>query len=351
LSAEGTIRAQGTHARLVLDSSLLDAITDSGNKRRASIKQTIKDEHKIEDTFSPGDIHEQIEEQTETLARQTGDWTVYKYYINSFGHGQHFWFWILVTAQTGFFNGMNIWLQRWANDTEVSSIGYYLSVYTVLFFISMVMMAASIWQIATILMQRSSRYLHATQLKALAKAPMSFFSSTDAGQLTTRFGQDMMIVDAELPLALSNLGEDFTNTIEIIIIIAIASPWISVVVPFLLVAFWLIQKFYLSTSRQMRLLDLEAKAPLYTNFLETLSGLATVRAYHWGKDFRQESRKLLHESQKPFYYLTTIQRWLSLVLDLVVAALAVLVVGLAIGLRGKVNASFLGLALVNIVCI
>lgn len=52
-------------------------------------------------------------------------------------------------------------------------------------------------------------------------------------------------------------------------------------------------------------------------------------------------------SQKPYYLLLCVQRWLVLVLDLVVAALAVIIIGMAVGLRSRINPGFLGLALVN----
>lgn len=36
----------------------------------------------------------------------------------------------------------------------------------------------------------------------------------------------------------------------------------------------------------MRLLDLEAKSPLYSHFIESLSGLVTIRAFGWGENFQ-----------------------------------------------------------------
>ena len=54
--------------------------------------------------------------------------------------------------------------------------------------------------------------------------------------------------------------------------------------------------------------------------------------------------RLLDASQKPFYLLLCIQRWLELVLDLTVAVLTILLVGLAVALRHSVNAGLLGVA-------
>lgn len=121
-------------------------------------------------------------------------------------------------------------------------------------------------------------------------------------------------------------------------------------VPVLIITVGILQYVYLRTSRQLRLLDLEARSPLYTHFLETLGGLSTVRAFGWQEQFKTRNEILLDLSQKPYYLLYCIQRWLNLVLDLIVGAEAVLVVGLALGLRHTTSPGLLGVSLNNILC-
>lgn len=113
-------------------------------------------------------------------------------------------------------------------------------------------------------------------------------------------------------------------------------------------AVWTIQAFYLRTSRQIRLLDLEAKAPVYTQFLETIEGLTTIRALHWQQEFAGQNAELLDRSQKPFYTMYSIQQWLQVVLDLLMAGLATVLVTLAIFVSKKTNSGALGVALVNL---
>lgn len=86
---------------------------------------------------------------------------------------------------------------------------------------------------------------------------------------------------------------------------------------------------------------------MFTHFIESLSGLITIRSYSWTGTYASKCIDLLDASQKPYYLLLCIQRWLVLVLDLVVAGLAVVIVGMAVGLRSSINPGFLGLALVN----
>lgn len=135
------------------------------------------------------------------------------------------------------------------------------------------------------------------------------------------------------------------------VLIGIATAYIVPVFPFMLLAFWLIQRFYLRTSRQIRFLDLETKSPLYTHFIESLTGIATIRGFGWEEEFERQNRVLLKASQRPFFLLATIQRWLTLVLDLVVSALAIILAVMAVELRHSINPGFLGLALINVVSI
>jgi ATP-binding cassette, subfamily C (CFTR/MRP), member 1 len=134
-----------------------------------------------------------------------------------------------------------------------------------------------------------------------------------------------------------------------IALISAASAFIIIALPFLAVILFLVQHFYLRTSKQLRLLDLEAKAPLYSQFMDTISGLATIRAFDWQRRLQDDNYVLLDSAQRPYYLLFCIQRWLNLVLNLLIAGLGVVLLGVAIGLKGTVSAGAVGLAMVNII--
>lgn len=132
------------------------------------------------------------------------------------------------------------------------------------------------------------------------------------------------------------------------VLIFIGSGYVSAAIPVCLLVLVLIQFYYLRTSRQLRLLDIEAKAPLFSNFLETLNGLCCIRAYGWTEDYKRRNCEILDSSQKPYYLMWCIQRWLTLVLDLFVAGVGILLVAIATNIRNG-STAFLGVALFNIV--
>lgn len=126
------------------------------------------------------------------------------------------------------------------------------------------------------------------------------------------------------------------------------SGYLGIIIPVLLAVLYLVQMFYLRTSRQMRLLDLEAKSPLYSDFIASFAGLTALRAYGWTGNAEEENLRRLNSSQRPYYQLYCVQRWLSLVLNLIVAGMAVAVIGIAVALRDQISPGLLGVALTSV---
>ncbi|KUM62738.1 hypothetical protein ACN42_g4351 [Penicillium freii] len=134
----------------------------------------------------------------------------------------------------------------------------------------------------------------------------------------------MTLIDRSLPAEFLKTSNNFLQCVISAVFICVGAKFMAPLIPLSVFAIYWIQKFYLRTSRQLRHLDLESKSPLYTQFTETLSGIITIRAFGWQRNFLDEHKQLLEESQKPYYFLFVVQRWLTMVLDLVVAGIAVM---------------------------
>jgi ABC-type multidrug transport system fused ATPase/permease subunit len=120
------------------------------------------------------------------------------------------------------------------------------------------------------------------------------------------------------------------NCLASIALVSVGSPYLAAAVPVIFIIVYMIQKFYLATSRQLRLLDLEAKSPLFTHFTETVRGISTVQAFGWQEAYYEDALCLLDASQRPSYLLLTAQRWLNVVMNLVVAGIATVLVAFAV---------------------
>lgn len=202
------------------------------------------------------------------------------------------------------------------------------------------------WLVFCRIVPTSSNRLHGYLVMKIDKAPLYWLTSTDSGITLNHFSQDMTLIDRSLPADFLKTSKNFTQCLMSAIFICVGAKYMAPLIPLLVIVVYSIQKFYLRTSRQLRHLDLESKSPLYTQFTETINGLVTIRAFGWQDSFREEHQELLQRSQRPYYMLFVIQRWLILVLDLSVAGIAILLVILSVFVRGT---GPIGVSLVSLI--
>lgn len=218
------------------------------------------------------------------------------------------------------------------------------------------------------IINNTAQALHSDLLKATLDAPYSFFHKTDSGITANRFSQDMDLIDMKLPMfaigftggmrpVVSLCHQSCLLLIEInpwlaaslclvkAILLCVVGKYFALAMPLLLVVIWFTQRYYLRTSRQVRLLEIEAKSPLYTHFTETIAGISTIKAYHWQSQFQQTCDKHINNSQRTYYLLLSIQQWLAFILDLLVAVMAVVIVSITTCLHDKFSPGEIGVAL------
>ena len=282
-------------------------------------------------------------------SRRSGDASVYMYYLEAIGMPNTI-YWLFFGAGTGaLWTFPTLWLKWWSDANTLhqdQENTMYLAVYAVLQLLALIFLQAFHGYAWTVMAFRAGTKMHWNILKTVMAAPLAYFDKTDIGVTTNRFSQDMELIDSELPRTLNNLGVSVFVTIGQLVVIATASPYVALIFPVLVFIFVFVQQSYLRTSRQLRLMDLEAKSPLYSHFLETLSGLATIRAFGWSEANCERNNKLLDASQQPAYLLVMVQRWLNLVLDLLATALGLVVVFLAV--QFQASSGFTGVALINL---
>ncbi|OAA56012.1 ABC transporter, sequence [Cordyceps fumosorosea ARSEF 2679] len=356
----GRVVEQGTFAELMAAADgyvgRLGVKACSGSNSDAESEETVAAPEKAEDAPPPPfDPIAAIKDSEAApadavLARQQGDATVYKHYAVSMGvltamTGAAF------TAAYGFFeNYPTIWLKYWSADADAGfrhhPFGYYAGVYAALMVSAMACLVMSIMLFLVVGVRRAGANLHQNALTTMMGASLSFFAATDAGVITNLFSQDLNLVDTELPMALINCLLALFEALGQACVMITASPYIAITYPFLIALLLLLAKFYLRTSRQLRLLDLEAKSPLYAHFLDTVKGIVSMRAFGFVPEEIAKTADLLNASQRPAYLLVMIQQWLTLVLGIVVAALATGLTALATRLHA--SSGFAGASMVTL---
>ncbi|KAJ6438338.1 ABC multidrug transporter [Purpureocillium lavendulum] len=311
LPSSDLVIALGRDGSIVQQGTFHDLRSREGYVRDLDISLPRSDTDKgVAEEPEDGDSDEKpavVDEPEEAESRAT-DRSTFKYYLASVT-------WIHVAAasfyvilHTGFYMFRYIWLTWWGDGKghASSDIGYWLGLYVCMAVIEVVGVSLAII-----------------------------------------FSQDMRFVDIMLPISLSVFMLEVTMCVAVAGLAVSAVSYFAISVPFIVAILAVIQRFYVRTSKQLRLLEIEHTAPLYSHFLESIDGLATIRAFGWVRPYVEKGMAALDNAQKPSYLLYCIQRWLTLVLDLIVAALTIVLVALAVALRGKINPSLLGIALVN----
>lgn len=157
------------------------------------------------------------------------------------------------------------------------------------------------------------------------------------------------MADTVIPLSIFSTIFAGLTCIAQAIYICISSRYLVIIVVACMSVLYLVQTFYLRTSRQLRILDLEATGPLVSQVLEAVQGKVTINAIGWDTAFQKRQLELLDQSQRAYYLLPMVQRWLGFVLNMTVAAIAVVFVTLAVFIQGSAKQTFLGAGLTGVV--
>ncbi|PIG85348.1 sulfonylurea receptor/ ABC transporter [Aspergillus arachidicola] len=281
-------------------------------------------------------------------SRRDGTWDVYRFYVQNAGLWTTCGFVISSFLVAFVMTFCTIWIQWWAEantNHPNSHLGRYLGVYTVLSLLNITLFIGSTYLLFIKVINHTGVGLHTILLKATLNAPLSFFHQTDSGITTNRFNQDMDIIDMRLPSAAVGFTGGLALCVVRLVVLCVMGKYLAISLPFLIGAIMVIQRVYLRTCRQLRLLDIEAKSPLYSHFLETLKGLSVIRAFAWESKLHRLFEENMNHSQRPFYMLLSVQQWLIIVLDLVLAGMAVLLVAITTSLRDKFTPGEIGVAL------
>ncbi|PWY65371.1 multidrug resistance protein MDR [Aspergillus sclerotioniger CBS 115572] len=275
--------------------------------------------------------------QSDDMDRKLGDLSIYAYYLRAAGSRKVLLYFIALVIGVFCSQFPSLWVQWWAEEnarTPFGHLGLYIGIYAVMAALGAALWASCMWLVFCRIVPTSSNRLHDYLVEKVKKAPLHWLTSTDSGVTLNRFSQDMTLIDRSLPADFLKTSNNFAQCVMSAVFISVGAKYMAAFIPFAVFVIYWIQRFYLRTSRQLRYLDLESKSPLYTQFTETLNGLVTIRAFGWQDSFQREHLELLQRSQRPYYALFVIQRWLLLVLDLFVAGVAVLLVIFAVIIPG-----------------
>ncbi|XP_006459320.1 hypothetical protein AGABI2DRAFT_66472, partial [Agaricus bisporus var. bisporus H97] len=235
------------------------------------------------------------------------------------------------------------WLVWWQEMAFSRPPRFYMGIYAV-FGVSQTFTYFFVMCVLALLTFYSSRRLFRTAIDRVLHAPMSFFETTPLGRIMNRFSKDVDNMDNVLADSLRMFLLTMSNIIGAIVLVSIVQPWFLLAVAVILVVYLYAAAFYRASARELKVHAI-LRSSLYSHFSESLSGLATIRAYGEVERFQAENVKRLDIENRAYWLTVTNQRWLGIRLDFLGALLTFTVGMLSVGTRFTISPSQTGVVL------
>ncbi|PIC15235.1 hypothetical protein B9Z55_022288 [Caenorhabditis nigoni] len=193
---------------------------------------------------------------------------------------------------------------------------------------------------------RASKRLHADLLGNIMKSPMAFFDVTPIGRMLNRLGKDIEAIDRTLPDVLRHMVMTVFSVISTLVVIMWTTPWAGLMFAFLAVVYYLILRFYISTSRQLKRLESASRSPIYSHFQESIQGASSIRAFGVVDQFIEQSQQRVDDYLVAYYPSIVANRWLAVRLEMVGNLIVLSAAGAAVYFRDSpgLSAGLVGLS-------
>ncbi len=169
--------------------------------------------------------------------------------------------------------------------------------------------------------------------------------TTPIGTILNRFSKDIETVDDRLCWNLRVTIMQFFRTVAGFAMISIGTPLVLAAIFPLVIIYYLFQRIYISTSRQLKRIDSTSRSPIYNHFSETVNGATSIRAYGVCDQFIQESNKRVDDNHKCYFPSFTAARWLAIRLEFLGYCIIFLSAIFAVVSRGSLSPGIAGLAI------
>ncbi len=164
---------------------------------------------------------------------------------------------------------------------------------------------------------RASQFLHKKMLTSVFNAPVTFFDSTPSGQLLSRFGKELEVVDRGVP---DGIGSVLFCLLNVFMTVAgltgMLTPKMAVPLIFVSVFYNSIMGRFRPAARDLKRVESKSRSPIYTHFGEALKGAETIRSFpNSSALWTSNLRTLVDNNLAVFHSVKGLDRWLSIRLE------------------------------------
>ncbi|CAG2241571.1 ABC transporter 7,ATP-dependent bile acid permease,Multidrug resistance-associated protein 7,Multidrug resistance-associated protein 1,ABC transporter C family member 8,Canalicular multispecific organic anion transporter 2,Canalicular multispecific organic anion transporter 1,Metal resistance protein YCF1,Multidrug resistance-associated protein 5,ATP-binding cassette sub-family C member Sur [Mytilus edulis] len=163
------------------------------------------------------------------------------------------------------------------------------------------------------------------------------------GRIVNRFSYDVARIDNEIIYQFKDCIISAAVVICNAVIICFGTPQFLCVLLPITILYFIVQRFYTVTSKQLRHFETAASSPIYSQFAETISGTSTIRAYNQQGRFIAESAERIDEHKKAQNSARVVSQWLSVRLQFMGALILLFVCIFAVLGKATLSAGIVGL--------
>ncbi|MCL7048413.1 hypothetical protein MKW94_013875, partial [Papaver nudicaule] len=176
------------------------------------------------------------------------------------------------------------------------------------------------------------------------RAPMSFLDATPSGRILDRVSEDQNEVDNYTSSMFGGLVMDTVRLLAVIGVMGQGGWQIYLIyVPVAFLCIWC-QQYSITATRELGRLKGVSNAPLKQHFIESISGLTTIKCFDQDLRFKETNMKLIDSSSRPQFYSVGATEWLGFRLDVLSSFTFALALVFLISMpQGIINPAIAGL--------
>ncbi|OLY79209.1 Canalicular multispecific organic anion transporter 1 [Smittium mucronatum] len=262
-------------------------------------------------------------------------------------------FLLLMASANGILS--NFTLKYWAdsNDDDLPhkkiSPAVFLAIYAFFGFLGALSTSLLSFTIRAVCAINSAKKTHSMMLSGIINSPMSFFYTTPIGRIINRFSSDQSIIDQMLPRNFLSWSTAIMSAVSSILVICLSFPVFIILAVPLIIAYLMVQEYYLQTSRQLKRISSILLSPIYSHFTESVVGISTIRSFKQQDRFEAENQDKLNKYLSASLTYDSLSQWESLRIEglgSVIVLMSTLLGVIYIQLFGTIDASLAALSIV-----
>ncbi|KAL4488820.1 hypothetical protein ABPG72_016473 [Tetrahymena utriculariae] len=207
------------------------------------------------------------------------------------------------------------WIGQWSGNQYGQTNLFYMIIYFVFGFLQAIFIYLRGYTFS-LFTTNSSNVFQSSLLNRLLHTPQWWYDVTPIGKIIARTTKDQDDLDSTLPWNMKFALTNIFQLVTVLVTIGIIFPHFIILGAICFYFYFIIIKFYLVTSREIKKIEANSRGPVISHFQETTNGIFIIRAFKKQQDFMNKMLSKQRDYIVSFVNQNQCNRWVSVVTDL-----------------------------------